>query len=941
MNLQCVPAALSCGRVAAAAALLSLIVLISACSKGGSVNIVNTQSADPSTVDFPIFYVKRSIPAAPDDLRLMSTFTPTATSNGVDLYERATASPTAAEINITAPITKTAPAGMYYDIKDVDTSPDGSRVAFAMRGPLAPDPDPDTAMGWRIWEYIIACPQAQTSCTPAPGTLAPMISPANDTDPATVNDVSPHYLPDGRIVFSSTRQRQAQAVLLDQGDPQFIEQDEARTEPTFNLHVISADRTTITQISFNQSHDRDATVLESGQILFSRWDHTPGHDAMSLYTANPDGTCLQLYYGANSHLTGTDNSTIEFVHPHETQAGPIAAIIRPYTGTPATATTPALSIDFGGNLVLITGAHFAENTQPLTADLTLSDPCAVGGPPAAGSTAGPAQVAATQNDVVTIPGPSPGGRFSSVYPLWDGTNRLLVTWTQCRLQDSAGNLLPCTSANLAATNAAGAPLYTTGPPLYSVWIYDPGQNLFLPVTAPVEGVMVTDVAAAVPRNPLPSIILPASPTTRTPELIQDAVGIIDIKSVYDVDGVDTTPNGIAALADGKTPATQRPARFLRLVKAVSIPPTTLVNLAGAAFGVSNYMREILGYIPIQPDGSVRVQVPANVAFQVSVLDANARQIATQGTWLQVAPGEVLTCNGCHTPAASQTVAACTAATPPPCTTAVSHGRRGSFAPVYAGAAGGAPYPDSVSILATDTPPGPSVIPNPGETMAETLSRATCGVVGQVCTELPSFEVLYTDIWTNTSAGLTANPPINLSYLALTAPESIPTSASCEATWSAGCRVRINYPEHIQPIWDLTPRMVNGVDRTCTQGGCHNPKDSSGNTQTPAGNLDLSGTASNANAQELTSYLALLQAQQIAGPPAADGTATTVTVGPFLDAGNSNGLNSSKSLALFAPGSGDTIHAGALTPAELRLISEWVDIGAQNFNDPFDPAVPVN
>ena len=28
------------------------------------------------------------------------------------------------------------------------------------------------------------------------------------------------------------------------------------------------------------------------------------------------------------------------------------------------------------------------------------------------------------------------------------------------------------------------------------------------------------------------------------------------------------------------------------------------------------------------------------------------------------------------------------------------------------------------------------------------------------------------------------------------------------------------------------------------------------------------------------------------------------------------------------------HEGRLTPAELRLLSEWVDIGAQYYNDPF-------
>jgi hypothetical protein len=483
----------------------------------------------------------------------------------------------------------------------------------------------------------------------------------------------------------------------------------------------------------------------------------------------------------------------------------------------------------------------------------------------------------------------------------------------------------------------GQPVVKTGPPIYSVWIYDPRQstNSFLPVMQPVEGVMVTDVAVAQPRNPLPQIILPpVDSSAEHDELVAAGTGVIDIKSVYDVDGVDTTPNGITALADGKTPASSRPARFLRLVKAVSIPDKTLVNLSDAAFGVSQYMREILGYVPIEPDGSVRARVPANVAFVMSVLDVNGRQLSTQGTWLQVGSGEVVTCNGCHTPALSQQVPACTAGTAL-CTTPHSHGRSGSFASAYAGAAGGGPYLDSVSTLAT----GQSVIPNPGETMAETRSRATC-VSGSICSETPTLDVLYLDVWTATSAGLTANPAITYSYTALTAPEAIPTTGVCESNWAATCRARINYPQHIQPIWDL-PRTVGTLNRTCTQAGCHNPKNSAGVAAQPAGNLDLSGTPSNQNAQEFTSYLQLLTQQQLAGPIGANGTPTTITVGPFLDAGNSNGGNSSQSLAIFAPGSGDTIHAGILTPAELRLISEWLDIGAQNFNNPFDPAVPVN
>jgi hypothetical protein len=46
-------------------------------------------------------------------------------------------------------------------------------------------------------------------------------------------------------------------------------------------------------------------------------------------------------------------------------------------------------------------------------------------------------------------------------------------------------------------------------------------------------------------------------------------------------------------------------------------------------------------------------------------------------------------------------------------------------------------------------------------------------------------------------------------------------------------------------------------------------------------------------------------------------------------------NSEAFFSRFAPGG---IHEGYLNDAELRLISEWLDIGAQYYNDPFD--VPV-
>src|SRR5665213_1532420 len=398
-------------RVLRGALLCIAVGILAACSSGaGSIETASGQTADPATIDFPIFYVKRSADptkaqASAMDLRMLRFAIPSA-----DLFMRSRASPSGTETNVTARITGTGTktAG-NYDIKDVSASPDGTTILFAMRGPLTVNMKQNKAPSWRIWQYKIAT-----------DTLSLVVDPATDPDPVTVNDVSPQFLPDGRVVFSSTRQRQSQAILLDEGKPQFIAQDEANTEPAFVLHVMNGDGTNIHQISFNQSDDRDPTVLADGRVLWSRWDDAPGKDGMHLYSSNPDGTDMQLLYGANSHATGTtadglNNNVIEFVKTHEMQDGRILALVRPYAYANVN--------DTGGNLIIIDTKNYVENSQPAQ------------------------------------PGPSPGGRFYSGFPLWDGTGRILVSWTQCRLLTSVASSAPtaCTATTLADPGALSAP----------------------------------------------------------------------------------------------------------------------------------------------------------------------------------------------------------------------------------------------------------------------------------------------------------------------------------------------------------------------------------------------------------------------------------------------------------------------------------------------------
>lgn len=865
---------------------------LTGCGGGSSdsIGLGSGQGPDPATVDFPMAYVKRTLPVPPmvfeDDARVMRAFNVDA-----DLFIRDRASPSVPERNITQRITGDTE---LWDMKDVEASYDGKLVVFAMRGPLDPNAQEEDQPKWAIWEY-----NRDTDL------LRRVI--ASDIVAGEGHDVAPYYLPDGRIVFSSTRQRQSRAVLLDEGKPQFEAQDENRNEPAFVLHVMNADGSGIHQISFNQSHDRDPTVLASGQVVFSRWDNAPGAaSGISLYRSNPDGTGLELFYGANSHATGPADAQgnptiIQFLQPREQQNGRVMAVVRPFIGT-----------DFGGDIVSIEVQNYVENTQP-----TL---------PNRGVLSGPAQTRAVSNDVRTVPGsPSPGGLFSTAFPLHDGTQRMFVSWSQCRLLEGT-RIVPCTPDRLNGPNPQPAP------PLYGIWIYDAVTGTQLPVVAPEEGVMFTDVVTMQPRA-LPAVILDKVPgVDLDADLVAENVGLLDIKSVYDVDGVDTANPNITVLADpAATTADERPARFLRIEKAVSIPDDEVLDFRQTAFGASNFMRDILAYAPIEPDGSIRIKVPANVPLAISILDRNGRRIGPRHTnWLQVRPGEVLQCNGCHNPNA----------TPPQ-----SHGRSNLFAAVNLGAqTTGQPFPNTDPALFADF----------GETMAQARARNSCATDN--CSALnPSVNVVYSDVWTHEpSAGRPPDAPFGYFYASLQTPA--PTTAECHQTrWSALCRITINYEQHVHPVWVL-PRLVLDPndptivlqDNTCTS--CHSPRDAANAVRVPAGQLDLSGDLSTDEPDHFVSFRELLftdNRQTLNMGALVDECAQTdpvtglcvafFTVSPSMSAAGANA--SATFFSRFDNGGGTVDHRGFLSTAEMRLIAEWLDIGAQYYNNPFQ--APLN
>jgi len=884
-------------RITAAATAVTALLLTAGCGGGdGSGSLGGSQSADPIVKEIPILYVKRTLPVdnngnlIQSDVRQPADFTP-----GGDLWLRSAASPSATERNLSGAIT-----GGMGDVRDLSISYDGSQAVFGLRLPDLPNTQPEDQPTWNIWLYDVASDSMSRVIT-------------SDITAKEGQDIAPQFLPDGRILYTSTRQTRTVAILLDEGKPQFAPLDEDRRESATVLHVMDADGSNITQVSFNQSHDLDPTVMLDGRIVYSRWDNTGRRNEINLYSMNPDGTDMRILYGAHSHNTGTNNATIQFLQPYERDDGLLQVLTRPFTGTQG-----------GGSIINIDIGNFVDNTIPTW--------------PNQGMINGPAQTPSIANlPVTTTTGPSASGRFASAFPLWDGTGRMLVSWSICRLIEG-GNIVPCTAARLAAPNPVEAP------PLYGLYIYDPSNQTLVPIVTPTEGLTLSEIALMQPRTAPATIASNLDPNS---SLSSERVGILHIRSVYDLDGVDTAPNGIPALANpALTTADQRPARFLRIEKAASIPDDNTRDFRNSSFGrdQNQLMREILAYAPIEPDGSVMVKVPAEVPLAISVLDKNGRRIGGRHlNWVQVRPDETVTCSGCHDHSAVAPQAHATPSGPP---------SSNPGAPVA-----GSIFPNTMSNLWAD---------NAGQTMAEARANRDPAALD------PQVDIVFADVWTDpAAAGRAADASFSYSYSDLQT--TVPTSATCQTNWNSGCRITINYEQHIHPLWNVDRQVFDAMgtlvrDDTCTS--CHNIVDAAMADMFPAADLDLSDGPSDQQAEHFKSYRELLFADN-ALVLDANGVLVPLTT-PAVDAGgnqlflldangdqvldangnpiplppvpvaaigpsmSANGANSRYFMSKFdAAGT----HTGRLTPGEMKMISEWLDIGAQYYNDPFQ--APLN
>ena len=140
-----------------------------------------------------------------------------------------------------------------------------------------------------------------------------------------VDNIHPLYLPDDRIVFSSTR------------EPKYCM---CNRHLMANLYRMEADGANIHQITKNTLFDRATDIMPDGRILYDRWEYVDRNfgDAQALWTVNPDGTNQAVYWGNNTPapgavidariIPGTEKALSIFSSCHDLSWGALAMIDR-------------------------------------------------------------------------------------------------------------------------------------------------------------------------------------------------------------------------------------------------------------------------------------------------------------------------------------------------------------------------------------------------------------------------------------------------------------------------------------------------------------------------------------------------------------------------------------------------------------------------------------
>ncbi|MCF6284490.1 MAG: hypothetical protein L3K26_04810 [Candidatus Hydrogenedentes bacterium] len=339
------------------------------------------------------------------------------------------------------------------------------------------------------------------------------------------DDLEPTYLPDGGIMFVSSRCKRWVNCWLTQ---------------VAVLHRCDGDGTNIRQVSSNNEHDNTPWLLPDGRVLYQRWEYVDRSQVHyhHLWTMNPDGSGQMTYYG-------------------NMEPGILMIDAKPIPGT-----DKILSIFSPGH------GRREHAGRP-----TIVDPKA--GPDALQS-AWPIHE---------------GTDFRDPYPLSED-RFLMARKDQILLMNRAGETEQIFRVS-EEDREAGLECHEPRP------IQKRARELILP-----------------PRS--------------NPE---EETGTLILANVY----------------EGRNMGGVEPGEVKKLLVLESLPKP--INYTGGmeplSYGGTFTLERVLGTVPVEPDGSAYMEVPALRSLILVALDKNDLSIKRMQSFLTVQPGEALSCVGCH------------------------------------------------------------------------------------------------------------------------------------------------------------------------------------------------------------------------------------------------------------------------------------------------------
>jgi len=369
------------------------------------------------------------------------------------------------------------------------------------------------------------------------------------------HDFDPQYLPDGTIMFTSSRSHQM---------------DEYNHSPSENLYVCNMDGSNLHRVSFNMSDDFDPTLMPDGRIVYTRWEHFGQQNRFPLFVANPDGSHFFHEFGPHNR---------NFFHAQPTP---------------------------DGRLIAIESTRIEEDAGPI-AVLKLEQ--------------GPADPVTDSNsmhwDVLTTQvnnngEPWPYGAFKYPFPL--GGNTYIASYTLPAADESQVDYGLYTFT--LKQTGAGTP---QDPATISI------ENLTFLYNDPTTNEY--DAQLIAPHAKPPVIAPVANNSVTYGDLFAD-----DVFFRSNVDGQEVPVKGTD------------PIDSIAVIVGIPTQQGEMNDFSANEFE----KRALLGFAPVNSDGSFAIRVPANTPVSFATLDNLGRAFVNKRTWLYVQPGEqVKNCTGCH------------------------------------------------------------------------------------------------------------------------------------------------------------------------------------------------------------------------------------------------------------------------------------------------------